>query len=293
MLSHSSWAALVAILLTTANLHGQSYLLKIKQHADPGKSVVCKEADTRSGSYLITAPDGTVLENPRTTGTREEVFTEIVLERGEKAPRKYRRIYEKATVTEGDRTMARSYLGKSLLFEQQADRVSVRVEGNGELLAVDAEELSRLALQRSQELDEVVLPKQPVKVGEKWTVDPRALAAGYSRTGELDIERTSGEGVLAKVYDREGVRFGVIEVKLKLAIKDSQGLRFSPPGTLEATFILDAALDGSTTSATFQMSGKMSGKGAGERVAKDGTRTKYFVELSTLQAARQERSAEK
>ncbi len=287
MRAHSIRA--ICLALTLAGAAGaQTYTVKVKQNPDPGKSAVNTDKETRGGTVKVVAADGKVLTDRTLESTKEETYTEVVLEKGAKAPRKYTRAYEKAGVTAGGKTAPRSFQGRTLLFEQKGGKYVVTAEDKSALDPRDATELAGLAEERANELDEVILPQKPVKIGEKWTIDVKALAVGYARIGELDAAKTTGEGVLTRVYEKDGHQFGVLEVRLKLAVKTSQGLKFDPPAVMEAKFTLDAAIDGSGTAATLTMTGTMTGKGVGE-----GMGMKYIVDMNTTMNVKQVRTGEK
>ena len=280
--------ACLLVLTLVAAAHGQTYTLRIKRYADPGKSVVCKETDTRDLTFKRFTPDGKPVDEGKPSATREVVYTETVLEAGAARPKAYRRAYEKATVTAGGKTLPRSYQGKTVLFRERAGKYEVTLEGGGVLAPADAGELARQADEHDT-LNDVVLPKIPVKIGEKWSIPGKGLADALSAGGgQFDAAGSGGEGVLRQVLDKGGRPVGVIDVTLRAALTASQGLKLETPAVMTAKFVLETPIDGSSTAGSLTMTSHMTGKGFTEQQG-----MKYVVELSNEQTGRRERSAEK
>lgn len=285
---HRPTTALLTLLFAGTPLLAQDYIVRVKRYPDAGRSAVCSDVETRKSTVKQTVADGKSQEQ-KTDGAKEETYTETVLEKGDKSPRKYRRAYDKAILTVAGKSYSRSYQGKTVLFEQQKDgRFAVKLQGSGELHPFDQQELPGLAAERADDMDDVILPKEPLKVGGKWQIDPRGLVRAYARAGELDVTRSSGEGVLLRVETKDGRPVGTLEVTLRLAVKAWEGVKFDPPARMDVSSTLTTVIDGSSTAASFNLTGRMTGRGVGEDRGR-----KFTVEVDATQTFKQERSAEK
>jgi hypothetical protein len=287
---HSLWACLTVAALVAAAPAQDTYTIKIKRDPDPGKSVTYKDSSTESGTVKILDADGNLLKEDKPNVVQDEVYTVTVIEKGDKRPKKFKRAYEKATRTVAGTAQARSYEGRTVVFELKDGKYVVTVEGDKPLDEMDLAELTKKANDNEENVDEVLLPKEAVKVGDKWPIDGKAVAKLFSKGGELslDADKTKGDGTLLKVYKKDEKQFGVVEVKLKLAIKGAGGLKFDEPAVMDLTLALDTALDGSTTAGSMTMKGKMTGKAVLDQMG-----MKFGVQLNMDASGKEERTAEK
>src|SRR5205085_323768 len=71
------------------------------------------------------------------------------------------------------------------------------------------------------ELDQLVLPKNAVAVGETWKLQMSAILKQISQEDKLvlDAANASGMGKLVKAYKKDGRQFGVMEFSMELPIK--------------------------------------------------------------------------
>jgi hypothetical protein len=290
MRSHSFWAIAAVLALTAAARADDTYTIKLKHSPDVGKTVTVKDTDSNTSTTKIFDADGKALgEEMKKTQKDEQVYAETVLARGDKHPTKYKRTYEKATRTQDGKMTARSFEGLTLVFEEKDDKFTVTVEGDKPIDKADLAELTRKANESEDDRDEVFLPGKPVKVGDTWKIDGKALAKAFAKTGGLDPEHSSGVGKLVKAYKKDGRQHGVIEMTLKMAPdKTPPGVKFDKPPVLEAKITLDTAIDGSTTAGVMTMTGGTAGKATVEQNGQ-----KFNVELKTDLSGKQERSAEK
>jgi hypothetical protein len=261
MRSHSFWAFLAGLALTAGARADDAYTIKFKHAPDAGKSIVVKNHEKQTTSVTVTDPDGKVLKNDKETAETDEVYTETVVEKGEKKSKKFKRAYEKATVTTGGKTTDLPYQGRTLVFELKDGEYQATAEGTP---ALDKKLLDGLAKKEGgdpQASDDAVLPKKPVKVGDKWAVDTKLLATILGKEGmEIDADKSKGDGTLTKAYKKDGAQFGVVDVTMKLAIKSVAGLTFEKPATGDLTVKLDFAIDGSSPAGSETSTNTLKGK---------------------------------
>jgi hypothetical protein len=282
------WACLAAVALTAA-ARAQDYTIKLKRGPDPGKSVVVKSSDEKDATVKITDADGKAVQDQKQSEKTDEVYTETVLEQGDKSPKKYKRAYEKATRTRDGKAEARSYEGRTVLFEEKDGKYTVTAEGDKPLSKEDLQELTKKANDADPARQDIFLPKKPVKVGDSWKVEGADLAKAYAKTGgELDAEHSGADGKLTKVYKDGDRQFGVITLTLKMAPKPPPGVTFEKPPVVEMTVTLDTAIDGSSTKGTMTMTGNSATKATVEQMGK-----KFTIDNTFKMSGKQEQSAEK
>jgi hypothetical protein len=291
MRSFSLWAAVAALALAAGARGEDAYTIKLKHAPEVGKTITVKESNSKTQTTKLTDGEGNVLEAAKkTTEAVAEVYTETVLEMGDKAAKKYKRTYEKATRTRDGKAEARSYEGRTLLFEEKDGKYTVTAEGGKPISKEDLDELTYKANDAGAARDEALLPGKPIKVGDSWKVGGKELARAFEKSwdGKMDPDRSSATGKLVKVYKQDGHPFGVIEMALALAPTPPPGAKDEKPLVLDMKLTLDTAIDGSTTAGVLTMSGGLAGKGTFEQKGKKVT-ADFTVELS----GRREQSAEK
>ncbi len=291
MLRSTAAAALLAVVVgVVPPAQEAAVAIRFKSHADAGKNVVVKDKDKESVTVKLTDAAGKVVQRQTTTETFENVYTETVLEKGDRQPKKFKRVYDKATADDGKKTSNRSYHGRGVRFELKDGKYQLAVEGLPALEAPDAQALLEQVNDPTAEteMDRIIVPKKAVKPGDAWSIDGKELAAALAKTAELDPDKTKAGAKLLRVYQKDGAQFGVLEVELKMAVKKVKDVKFETPAVFELKGTIDGAIDGSSTARTTAMTGKMSGTGVIEDSGK-----KFTVELSMEMSGARERSAEK
>jgi hypothetical protein len=283
------WALLVAAPLAAAPAP-DTYAVKVKRDPDPGKGTLVKSTEKHSGTLKILDGDGKAVQEVKVSEEKEEVYTKTVLERGDKKARKYKKTFEKAVRTADGKAMPLAYQGRTVVYELKDGKYQVSVEGTPELEKHVLDELTKAENSGSPDVYDVLLPKKPVGVGDKWSLAGKDVAKSFAEENvmTLDPDQTKGDAKLTKAYQKDGHQFGVIEVTLKLAITSNNGVTFDPPGTMDMKMTVDAAIDGSTPAGTVTMSGKIEGKGVLKQAGLT-TAVDFHIDAS----ARKEQSAEK
>lgn len=224
---------------------GPAYTIKIKTYPDQGESLACRDYDKQTGMIRFIAPTGKILKEESQDEESEDHFTLTVLEAGDRAPAHYRHTYTKATATKA-RDKKRSYAETTVDFVLRDGKYKLKLPPKSEVTEKDQEALlSRANGDLEAGLDQIFQPDKPVKVGESWTVPFALLNKGFGALGKLDPDKTKGSAKLYKVYDREGKRYGVIEIDLSLAFRKLEDLPFDPPAMFQINGALDTAIDGS------------------------------------------------
>jgi len=284
----SLFGSFLAILALAVGARAEdTYTIKLKPLPDDGKSITISNTESTTASNKVTDANGKVFDDGKKhTETREETYAETVLEKGDKRPNKYKRAYEKATLTRDGKTETRSYEGRTLIFENKDGKYTVSVEGDKPVSKEDLADLTSRANEPSDKQHELFLAPKPVKVGGTWKVDGKKIAEIIPQ--RLDLERTSGEGKLTKVYQKDSHTFGVIVLTLKMAIALPKGAEFEKQPVLEFKLTLDTAIDGSSTAGVLTGSGGMASKGTIEQGGQ-----KFTVESNLDVSGKRTQSAEK
>jgi hypothetical protein len=266
----------------------ETYTIKVKQFAEPGKSVTIKDALTSSNSLKSVDADGKVVEEKKfDTTVHEQVYTEKVLERGDKRPKKFKQTYEKAVIVNKDRDKVTelSFQGRTIIYTLKDDKYEVSVEGDKPVSKSDLASLKRQA--NCPDMDSILLPKQAVKVKGPWKLDVAKVAKSFGVVSGYDLEKSKAEAQLVKAYKKNGKQYGVIELNLLLVSKPD-AKKPNASGTTDFKVTLDTSIDGSESARTLTITFKMKGT---ENVDRNGK--KLTQEMSFDMSYKMERSSEK
>jgi hypothetical protein len=255
--------------MLTGLVQGQSYTIKIKNHPDEGKSVINKDFNSNSGTFKLLDADGKVVNQNKTTMVQEQEYTQTVLVGGEQRPAKHKKTYTKALKRLNDKETKLSYEGRAVLFELEKGKYKVSAEGEPPLEPNDLEDLTKRANDPGgREIERLILPGKPVKVGDRWTLDSKELAKIFKQEAKLDSEKTKASATLGKAYRKGESQYGVLEIDLKMAVEEMQGLKFEKSAAFDMRVTLEAPIDASDTAGLMTMTGKIAGKGTVERDGK-------------------------
>jgi hypothetical protein len=281
--------SLMAILaLTVPGRAEETYSIRLKRSPDVGKTISVTVNYTSSISAKEVDPDGKVLRDDKNLTTKtEEVYTEVILEQGDKAPNKYTRTYKKRTMTVGDFTHSLPGDGLSVVFTKKDGKYTVTADG-GKSPSKDAlDVLIREANAKTVNRDNFFCPSRSVRLGDSWKIDGKEVVEGVP--GEWNAEKSSAEGKLTKAYQKDGHQFGIIVLKLKLVPRAApEGVTWEKIPIREETITLDTAIDGSSTARVMTSTTTVSFKGTSEEMGK-----KVAFEIASESSTKKEQSAEK
>jgi len=281
--------AWLAALVLVGPVHGQPYTIKLKDQPDVNKPVVFREFNKQAGLLRVFDAAGKLVEEQKSPETTEAVYTVTILQAGQKRPAKYRRQYEKATWTDGQKTVTRSYQGRSILYELRVGQYLLTVDGKEDLPQDDFQALVKAAnADVNADPSAVFVPPKPVRVGDSWPIPTKVLAETFGKDGVIDEKLSTGRATLIKAAEQNGHLQGVIEVDVRLAYQSMRGLNFDPPAKLVVQSTLETAIDGSSTAGVMQMRGKLTGKAS---IMKQGQ--KLLLELTMDFNGRQEQTEAK
>lgn len=185
-----------------------------------------------------------------------QAYTEEILEappkKGEK-PLKMRRDYGKVEqVKEGKRKVL-PYSSMTVLIEKKGDKFRFTVDGE-EYTGADAEPLEE-EFNKKDDIplsNEDFLPGKPIAIGEEWTVKIDKIVESFSKGGpfKLDPKTTTVTGKMTKVMEKNGHKFGIIELDMNLGVNeldlDGQDVKAKAGSRVKGKTILEVAIDGSS-----------------------------------------------
>ncbi len=154
----------------------------------------------------------------------------------------------------------------------KGDKYTFTVAGK-ELTGDDASFLSeefqgKNSKKEDDAIEDLVLPKNAVAVGESWTPDIAAVAKDFTKAANMDIDaaKSTSSGKLLKAYKKDSKQFGVFEIELNLALtKIAAGptpIELNPGSMAKVTFKFDGCIDGSVKTGTMEMNLDMQMVGA-------------------------------
>jgi hypothetical protein len=233
--------ALALVLLAVALVRAQTetYTIKLKAYLDKGQAVKVVEKDSGTIRITVTDPDGKVLRDDKELESNDAVYTDKVVEAGDRLPKKVTRVYGKSTETKGGKTADKSYSGRTIHFELTDGKFKASAEGKP---AVEEKEMQKQAKSLTNEAVKVaaLVPAKAVKVGERWAISGKDV--GRIMGDNKVVEgKSKGEGKLVKVFQKDGKRFGVLEIRLEPFLEEKDGA--TTEGDISVT--LETPIDGS------------------------------------------------
>lgn len=122
-------------------------------------------------------------------------------------------------------------------------------------------------------------PSKPVKAGETWTPDIKAVARLFDEEMAEAVNPSASRATftLKAVETRDGVEFGRIEGTLELMMGLFGPMRLEKPIPLKLAVEMDVCIDGRTSAGTLKMKGEM--KGATDAEA-DGNKLRIDLDMT-------------
>lgn len=254
-------AAVCTLVLAGPGRAADEITIKIKK---PGVGDVVKDTHSEDEDNKITITvNGMDMVKPEASKSKF-VFTDEILAMpaDAKKPTKIKRTYTTAEKTKGGEAVDLGLAGKTVMIEKTGEKYAFTFADGSAVGTAAAELLDKEVNKKSDSGDEMLMPKKPVKAGESWPID---LATGVKELEEggltIDKDKSKGTVTLTKVYDKNGSKFGVLDVKMELVVTKASGqgqdipMKDGSKLTIEAS--LDGCIDGTTAGGMSKM--KMTG----------------------------------
>jgi len=256
---------LLAAVLTVAAIGSvtaadEAVTIKIKK---PGKGEVVKETKAEDIDTVVNISAGGQKQEQKEKSGSKMVYTDEVVEKGEKdaKPTKTKRTYETAEIVKAGEKVDLGLKGKTVTIEKVKDKYTFALE-EGKLSKEAAEVLDKEFNKKDDvDMEELMMPKKPVKVGDTWEVDLKAVEKMFGEEMVIDKDKSKVTGKLVKVYDKDKAKFGVIEYTIALPIASlavmGQTLPTTDGSKLKVTLSVDGCIDGTVYGGT--TTGKVEG----------------------------------
>lgn len=180
---------------------------------------------------------------------------ETVLERPEGAirPTKLTRAYKTATGFEAatGRVVSRSYQGRTVTIEKQGPEYVFTMDGNP-INPANTYDL-HMEFNKQDFVIQGLMPRSAVKVGERWTVEPAAVAAMLSEQPYgFDMPKSTLTGTLTRVSTQDGKPRGTIVLDFDLVMmpKDANVPKSFHTGSYKLNITVEAVIDGTVVDQT-------------------------------------------
>jgi hypothetical protein len=282
-------AALLALPLVAAEGRAQSYTLTVKDDPGVGKSIVFTETRMTHANFSISA-GGLVLKEDKKVEVEEMQYTAKILEAGGKQPKKIARTYARAVKGNKDSLDPLAYHGETVVLELKGDRYEATLQSGAVSDPKKLKELQDLARSARKDSDiGVLLLKTPVQVGDAWPISAEDLGAAIPDLKDTaDLTKAKVQCKFVKAYKKDDKQWGTVELSINVPITKLGSFPLSKPIPFEMTFIIDTAIDGSSTA--YQWAIVVTIKGTSEFSQNNMT---YTVVVDMSSKGRAERSAEK
>jgi hypothetical protein len=210
-------AALVLLLsFSSVALAEAPYSLKLKKIGsnDVGRNDV---RTTTSIHYTVVDQTGKTIHQDRSEDRLRLIYVEKYMKLDNELT--MQRHFDKAQRSHGEELEDLPYQGKTVLFQQKKMGGFRFVAEDQELAGADARFLD-FDLPQTQKDGSLgaFLPDKPVCVGETWRVDIDRFVTQSS--WKIDTAKSRARGKLLRVYERDGRRFGVLEIHAVLPIAE-------------------------------------------------------------------------
>jgi hypothetical protein len=178
-----------------------------------------------------------------TTESRVEYTEELIdFPVGAAAPTRATRTYTAAKITDlqTQKLKPMSLEGKTLAIEKKGTEYRFTVEGK-ELGMAEKPQL-QMEFEGGKTQFNKLMPTQPVKVGETWTVPAEALRTlnGGAGAGGIDENKSKLTCKLARAYKQDGKQRGVIEFEFDIVTAAA-----GDSGAMKLAGSIDSVIDGS------------------------------------------------
>jgi hypothetical protein len=254
--------------------------LKLKRDAK-GDVTQTTEKDAETGKMTFTVMG---MAQPKDQDKASSwTFKEEIIDKetGKKAT-KLKQTYQQAEMNVEGKKITPSFIGKEILIDLSGDTQKFTVDGKeltGDDLAFMNEQFKdRKSKKDESNIDELMLPKNAVAVGETWKPDVAAIVkdmAGETRL-TCDAAKSTAVGKLLKAYKKEGKQFGIFEVEMKFALTKvgagPMAIDLDATSVMTMTIHFDGCIDGTLHTGTMDM--KMAMKMAGSLKTPNGVEVK-------------------
>ena len=262
--------ALLGVLLGCCRIQAQeAFTLKLKE-TRVGDKVLISKTLKETNTVKIQDDKGATLFDKSEDGGIVMEFKETCLKREpKKRPTHVEREYVKAQQTKDGKTENLALQGKTIVIDKKGDKFTYHYKDGQEVPAAAAGELAKeFGRAEDQTLARLLLPNAAVKVGEGWKIDMEAVVNNVK--GDeigVDAAKATGTGSLLKVYKKDGLQFGAIQIKMMIPVKSiGKAQAKVDNGMIKFDGTFDFCIDGTSENGTLIMKTVISGSSAVEKL---------------------------
>jgi hypothetical protein len=165
--------------------------------------------------------------------------------------------------------VALGFQGKSVLVKQAKGKPrEFSYEGGGKIAEEDLPALKKAFMGGDEKPGEpsgaeIFAPKKPVKVGESWSLDLKAVVKNMfdaEMAEAVQYDKASSKFTLKSVETRNGSDFGKIDGVLELPLGMFGPMKLDAPVVLKMVLEADACIDGKLPDHVVKIKAEMKGK---------------------------------
>ncbi len=264
--------------------------LKLKRDAK-GDVTQTTEKDDETGKMTFTVM-GMAQPKDQDKSTSSTYKEEIIEKEPGKRATKLKRTYQKAEMSIAGKKITPSFFGKEIMIDFSGTTQKFTVDGKeltGDDLAFMKEQFKDRKSRKDESHDELMLPNNPVAVGETWKPDVAALVKDLAAATDqvtVDPAKSTASGKLLKAYKKDGKQFGVFEVEMKFVLSKvgagPMAIDLDATSVMTMTVHFDGCVDGTLQTGTMDM--KMDMKMTGSLKAPNGVEVKLDADTKATGA---------
>jgi hypothetical protein len=237
----------------------EKFTVKLKERGE-GESAVVKKKDLTVTIVRVADANGNELFKSNETKEQNTEYTETILKREAGKPTKWQRVYATDASTKDKDSKNGPLHGLTVIIEKKDGKFEFMNKA-GDKLTDEAEKALAVHFSKKgeeeAEIEKMVLPTDPVMVGDSWKIDVSKIAKLLSKEGlELDAAKSTGKGTLVKAYKKDGRQFGVMKFNMTLPLisagKGKEMLKFNPGANILLNIDFDACIDGASENGTMK-----------------------------------------
>ncbi len=215
---------------TTAEESGKTWKLKLPGKPAPGVKFQETREITSDGYSKITEEGKAAREGPIAFNSSYDYTTEITAVDGD-GPTSLKWTFKKARGSKAGRETTFAFEGKTVIGKRGEDKKWAFVYEDGSGLGEAEADLSQFVPNSWDNFAEVLFPNSSVRVGDSWTLEPRAVLKQLGFPEDyFDLKTSKGACKLVSVEDQGGASYALISYEISLVS------RFVPPVKLDEAF---------------------------------------------------------
>jgi hypothetical protein len=256
-----------ALSLTLAGVQDKTYDLKLDWKPVKGYRTALQETgDTRMTVQV--AGQGVVFSEAEQTALAA-VETVVSVDDAGGSERTW--AFSSASKDKSGQKQPLGFAGRTVRVSQVKGKPrTFALEGSGVLSEGDLDALKKAFMGSSDDAkasgkpsgSDLFAPPRPVKVGESWSPDLKALAGSFLDDSMADAfhpDKSKAVLTLRSVERRDGVEFGKIDGVVELAVSQLGPMKLEEPMIFKVTMSLDVCVDGKVPDGTLAMTAEMKG----------------------------------